>query len=154
MVFDKTGTLTQDGLEVLGHMAIQDCGDLGSLNSSCRIDFQLALSVCHSLVCLDDSLIGDPLDIEMFTYAKSMNQVTLDSDSVFFNQERIKILKRNEFESRLQRMSVVIQAQNSKKLLVKGSPEVICSMCKEVPKNFGEILSEQTSKGYRVIAFG
>ena len=69
MVFDKTGTLTEDGLEVLGHQAIQDDCKFSPLNQGTNTDFQLALSVCHSLVYLNENLIGDPLDIQMFTYA-------------------------------------------------------------------------------------
>ncbi len=70
----------------------------------------------------------------------------------------LAILKRFDFESSLQRMSVIVKDNYSGQLRVfsKGSPEKIRTLCREdtVPANFHEILEVYTEKGYRVLALG
>ncbi len=73
--FDKTGTLTEDGLDM--HSVV----GVGPVNGS-DVEFLLptthvpdlgeksnilaCLASCHSLTLIDNSLIGDPLDVKMF----------------------------------------------------------------------------------------
>ena len=68
----------------------------------------------------------------------------------------IGIVRRFDFESKLQRMSVVVKdyQDNSFKLHLKGSPEKVQELCKPetIPQEFQEILDNYTVKGYRVIA--
>lgn len=64
-------------------------------------------------------------------------------------------MKRFEFESSLQRMSVVVKKGGEHQLLVKGSPEIIKTLCtgSSIPGDFGQNLDSLTKQGYRVIAF-
>lgn len=79
--FDKTGTLTEEGLEVLGvrtidkstgrfselHSDVSEVPPVGGQNGKTPLLY--ALATCHSLKRIDkDSVVGDPLDIEMFDF--------------------------------------------------------------------------------------
>ncbi|KZT19690.1 hypothetical protein NEOLEDRAFT_1158964 [Neolentinus lepideus HHB14362 ss-1] len=77
--FDKTGTLTEDGLDILGVRGlernvnrfgelIEDVHDLPM--SDAKANFLYALATCHSLQVVDGEIIGDPLDVKMFTFTK------------------------------------------------------------------------------------
>ncbi|KAL7416022.1 hypothetical protein BDY24DRAFT_337463 [Mrakia frigida] len=79
--FDKTGTLTEEGLEVLGVRSIdKTTGRFSELHSDVtevpltggengKTPLLYALATCHSLKRIDeDSVVGDPLDIEMFNF--------------------------------------------------------------------------------------
>jgi cation-transporting ATPase 13A3/4/5 len=66
------------------------------------------------------------------------------------------IIRRFEFSSALQRMSVICKNQIDGKFrsFVKGSPELIGTLClsESIPQNYKEILDNYTKEGYRVIA--
>lgn len=77
--FDKTGTLTEEGLDILGVRGLdrhahrfgellEDIHDLphGQGNAT----FLYALATCHSLKVVDGEVIGDPLDVKMFTFTR------------------------------------------------------------------------------------
>ena len=70
----------------------------------------------------------------------------------------IGIVKRFDFSSKLQRMSVLVKNTNESffKCFVKGSPEKIKKLCdpSTLPLDFNEKLDNCTSKGYRVLAMG
>ena len=79
-----------------------------------------------------------------------------DEDIVFKTHYELGIVKRFDFSSKLQRMSVLVKNVNEPffKVFCKGSPEKIRELCKPdtVPANFNEILSKYTTKGFRVLA--
>ena len=60
----------------------------------------------------------------------------------------IGIVRRFDFSSKLQRMSVIVKnnCEDFFKIFAKGSPEKIKEMCREetIPNNFTEILSKYT----------
>ena len=66
------------------------------------------------------------------------------------------MLRRFDFTSKLQRMSVIIRnfLDFSFRAYVKGSPEKIRELCRPetLPRNFDEILEIYTEYGYRVLA--
>lgn len=66
------------------------------------------------------------------------------------------IIRRFEFSSALQRMSVIARNEIDGKFraFVKGSPEMIASLCENgsLPSNYKEVLEIYTKEGYRVIA--
>lgn len=77
--FDKTGTLTEDGLDILGIRGLdrteQQFGELVSdihdlPQGRSKANFLHALATCHSLKMVDGEVIGDPLDVKMFTFTK------------------------------------------------------------------------------------
>lgn len=130
------------------------------------------MASCHSLTIINNKLIGDALDIKMFEWTgwliednnenkfdelilsilkPKSNFETNDFDKVkenFMNDNfpnEIAIIRRFEFSSKLQRMSVVVRNINENKfrLHVKGSPEVIRELCKAetIPDNFHLVLN-------------
>jgi len=80
---------------------------------------------------------------------------TEDEEKIMRSQYELAILRKFEFSSNLQRMSVVIKNKNENlsKIYMKGSPEKIRDLCREdtVPKNFDNMLSYYTNKGFRII---
>lgn len=86
--FDKTGTLTEDGLDVLGirvvHRPAMRFSDLladatallpgAAYERDPTVDYHVhraalhTMATCHSLRLVDDALVGDPLDLKMFTF--------------------------------------------------------------------------------------
>lgn len=72
--FDKTGTLTEDGLKISGVIAFDPANNIPYTITSgkdlCKLTpelFQL-MATCHSLRHFAGRLVGDPLDVEMFTF--------------------------------------------------------------------------------------
>jgi len=75
-----------------------------------------------------------------------------------FSNRTIGIVRKFEFASKLQRMSVVTKVIGDPiyRMFIKGSPEKIREMCNEktIPGNFHKILQKYTENGYRVLALG
>jgi len=140
------------------------------------------LASCHSITRVDGELIGDPLDIEMFNSTGwILDEPEVGGDDpneiisafVMPNEDQrnydwtkdegnelrpyqIGIIRRFDFTSKLQRMSVIVQnLRNSRyRLYTKGSPEKIMELSKpeSLPKNYLEVLSKYTQRGCRVLA--
>jgi len=136
------------------------------------------MAVCHSLTYVKETMIGDPLDIKMF---ESTKWILEENDQQKYDrlvlavvkpppssyeqiegveevpEKAIGIIRRFEFSSKLQRMSVVVKnLQETKfKVHIKGSPEKVRELCRpeSVPENFHHILEKYTEEGYRVLAY-
>ena len=131
------------------------------------------MATCHSLTSIQGEITGDALDKKMMEWTgwvlednnenkfdqlilavvkpKTWNeQQDFDSikEKVFRNnfQKEIGVIRRFDFSSKLQRMSVIVRGLNDDnfRLHVKGSPEVIRELCKlnSIPDNFHVILNE------------
>ena len=61
------------------------------------------------------------------------------------------VLKQFEFESKFQRMSVVVRDQERFFVFSKGAPEKIAQMVQRVPNNFKSTLDQLTMRGLRVL---
>jgi len=148
--------------------------------------FLEAMASCTEITYVNNSLVGDPLDVKMFeatgwvldepssrtkqeesvvhamVYPKDMRRVEMDQElesNMSTVQERqfcSAIIRRFEFSSALQRMSVICKNEydNRFRIFVKGSPEMISTLCMKhtLPDNFNEILEKYTKEGFRVIA--
>ncbi|KAI2811031.1 hypothetical protein BLOT_002201 [Blomia tropicalis] len=159
--FDKTGTLTSNNLVVEG------VAGLNSSNNSEIIPVQEAptetiqvLAACHSLVQLEDGLVGDPL--EKATLGEIEWTLT-KGDTVVPKKGKIpgmKIFHRNHFSSHLKRMSVVagynVHASGDTNYFVsiKGAPEMLKPMFSKLPDNYDKVYLEMSRKGTRVLALG
>lgn len=94
------------------------------------------MACCHSLRVIDESLIGDPLDLSMFEFTKwQLNDQPSRHSGIPVSTSKgdrsIDTLKQCIFDPTLQRMSVIaIGADNILKVYSKGAPEVILSLCK------------------------
>ena len=71
-----------------------------------------------------------------------------DNDMRFDNLKEIGIIRRFEFSSKLQRMSVIVRnlQETGFKVHIKGSPEKIRELCmtETIPNNFHYILEKYT----------
>ncbi|XP_055021515.1 cation-transporting ATPase 13A2 isoform X2 [Boleophthalmus pectinirostris] len=177
--FDKTGTLTEDGLDVWGVMEGSSAGFSELVpNPSCLPPGPVlsALACCHTLTLLHGNPLGDPLDLKMVESTGWIldepqgNRQTLNSE---FGGHRVlavmkpptekhtnavAIVRRFPFSSALQRMSVVTVTPGGQSVVafLKGSPEMVASLCKEetVPAQFTTTLSNFSKDGLRVLALG
>lgn len=65
-------------------------------------------------------------------------------------------MKRYDFESKLQRMSVIVKNMfdGEFRAYVKGSPEKVADLCikSSLPADYEQQLAQYTRKGFRVIA--
>ncbi|GJQ78042.1 hypothetical protein Trydic_g2388 [Trypoxylus dichotomus] len=165
--FDKTGTLTEDGLDMWGIVPINEVKVQDPIKESNLLDYRSnllrAMSSCHSLAKIDDELTGDPLDFKMFESTtwqlkESENKQICAVLTPKTEEVEVAVLKRFQFSSTLQRMSVITQASDSDSLDIycKGSPEIVMSLSKKetIPNDILDKLSEYTVQGYRVIAVG
>lgn len=88
-------------------------------------------------------MIGDPLEIKMFEATKyHLCQESEYLSTCKWQESEIHIVKRFEFSSKLQRMSVIVKHGPQFKVHTKGSPEKLRSLCliESIPKNFHKIL--------------
>ncbi|MEJ1283285.1 hypothetical protein NN561_014254 [Cricetulus griseus] len=103
-----------------------------------------AMTSCHSLILLDGTIQGDPLDLKMF------------EGTGWSPVDAITILRQFPFSSALQRMSVIAQLSGDlhPHVYMKGAPEMVARFCRTetVPKNFPQELKSYTVQGFRVIA--
>ncbi|XP_036895871.1 probable cation-transporting ATPase 13A5 isoform X1 [Sturnira hondurensis] len=176
--FDKTGTLTEDGLDLWGTVSTADnCFQEAHSFASGRAlpwgPLCAAMASCHSLILLDGTIQGDPLDLKMFEgTAWIMEDHNADycefrmSDSNVIIKPgpkasqspvgAISIVRQFPFSSSLQRMSVVarLAGEGHFHVYMKGAPEMLARFCRSetVPKDFPQQLRNYTQQGFRVIA--
>ncbi|XP_066097799.1 probable cation-transporting ATPase 13A4 isoform X1 [Saccopteryx bilineata] len=175
--FDKTGTLTRDGLDLWGVVPCDKNGfqEVHSFASGRALPWgplAAAMASCHSLILLDETIQGDPLDLKMFEATNW--EVAISGDSVHIKGvpahamvvkpcttasqvpvEGIAILHQFPFSSALQRMTVIVQEVGGDWLaFMKGAPEKVASFCRPetVPTSFVSELQSYTTQGFRVIA--
>ena len=154
------------------------------------------LACCQGATMVNNKLIGDPIDVEMFeatgwtlvedagdpenynpkipTFVRPSEEQSLTSkleefkgsmnnienaekiDSIMMNHYELGIVRRFDFESKLQRMSSVVKSLTGTSFMCycKGSPEKISELCQEntIPENFNDVLNKYTSQGFRVLA--
>lgn len=207
--FDKTGTLTEEGLSVYGFRVSTMVSETQSVfnrfhttikgfqnplmfsdpeffeghKEEAKTHFVECMAACHGLTKVNNKMIGDPLDIEMFNSTHwvldepevggedpqdmigafvmpNLEQKNYDwaTNEKAVRPYQLGIIRRFDFSSKLQRMSVIIQNMRDQKyrLYIKGSPEKIRELSKPetLPGNFMEILANYTQQGCRVLALG
>ncbi|XP_038605005.1 probable cation-transporting ATPase 13A4 [Tachyglossus aculeatus] len=174
--FDKTGTLTKDGLDLWGVVPCDRNGfqEVHSFHSGKALPWGPlcgAMASCHSLIILEGTIQGDPLDLKMFeatnweidNYRSHPNCKEVTSQAVVVRPghtatqvpvEGMIILHQFPFSSSLQRMSVVVKQVGGDYLAyMKGAPERVASFClpETVPTTFTSELQIYTVQGFRVI---
>uniref|UniRef100_A0A8C7B6R1 ATPase cation transporting 13A2 n=1 Tax=Neovison vison TaxID=452646 RepID=A0A8C7B6R1_NEOVI len=177
--FDKTGTLTEDGLDVMGVVPLKGQAFLPLVPEPHRLPMGpllRALATCHALSRLQDTPVGDPMDLKMVESTGWVLEEGPAASSAFGTQVLavmrpplqepqlqgeeppvpVSILSRFPFSSALQRMNVVVAWRGAAQLeaYVKGSPELVAGLCKPetVPPDFAQRLQSYTAAGYRVVA--
>ncbi|CAG9121353.1 unnamed protein product [Plutella xylostella] len=161
--FDKTGTLTSDNLVVEGVAGIGSHKDATVIPlSEAPLETVQVLASCHSLVQLDDGVVGDPLEKATL---KAVEWNLTKGEAVVPKKGKspgLKIIHRNHFASALKRMSVIAGYQiNERGFMethyissVKGAPETIKPMLKEVPSHYDDVYLTLSRRGARVLALG
>ncbi|XP_045404555.1 polyamine-transporting ATPase 13A2 isoform X1 [Lemur catta] len=178
--FDKTGTLTEDGLDVMGVVPLKGQAFLPLVPEPRYLPMGpllRALATCHTLSWLQDTPVGDPMDLKMVESTGWVLQEEPATDSAFGAQVLavmrppvrepqlqgmeeapmpVSVLRRFPFSSALQRMDVVVAwpGATQPEAYVKGSPELVAGLCNPdtVPTDFAQTLQSYTAAGYRVVA--
>ena len=111
-----------------------------------------------------EELVGDPMEVKLFEFAElQLNQSHEDIDVIFSFGSAYglsgEVYKRFEFESELQRMSVIAKvhsgdAESAFTAYCKGSPEIMkeIMVAESLPSNFSTVLTNYASQGFRVLA--
>lgn len=159
--FDKTGTITGEDLMVEGVVGTDDT-DLLKLTplSSTNLETTLTLASAHSLVLLEDGVIGDPMEntaLEALGWCVNKGDTILPSSNNSSHRAAITIKRRFQFSSLLKRMSTVSSVitpdrQVKTMVSVKGAPEVIKAMISNVPNHYESTYKYYTRRGSRVLA--
>jgi len=165
--FDKTGTLTSDDLVVEGIAGLpkDEEGNSGGKDGVIPVDQAptesiQVLATCHSLVMLDDGLVGDPLEKATLT---AVDWSLTKGEAVIPRKGKmagLKIFQRHHFSSALKRMSVVagytVPGTSETRYLatVKGAPETLRQMFKSVPEDYDTNYLTMSRRGARVLALG
>jgi len=150
--FDKTGTLTGENLEVEGVAClINDSFHLLKSNNLPKETIQ-TIATAHALVKLDNQVIGDPMEkasLEYIDWQLNGHQVYSSTE-----KQKIHLVRRFQFTSALKRMSVVCHPSNERHCFVsvKGAPEVIKTMLKQVPSDYDSTFKSYSRSGCRVLA--
>ncbi|XP_065339306.1 endoplasmic reticulum transmembrane helix translocase [Cloeon dipterum] len=157
--FDKTGTLTSDNLVVEGIAGLQSEKGVMPITDAPKECVQV-LATCHSLAQLDEGLVGDPLEKATLT---AIDWTLTKGDAVIPKKGKLpgmKIFHRHHFSSALKRMSVVAGYTQSGTgdthyiATVKGAPETLEPMFKNVPEDYRKVYLEMSRRGARVLALG
>ncbi|XP_063487839.1 polyamine-transporting ATPase 13A2 isoform X3 [Symphalangus syndactylus] len=158
--FDKTGTLTEDGLDVMGVVPLKGQTFLPLVPEPRRLPvgpLLRALATCHALSWLQDTPVGDPMDLKMVESTGWVLEEEPAADSAFGTQV-LAVMRPPLWEPQLQgmRMSVVVAwpGATQPEAYVKGSPELVAGLCnpETVPTDFAQMLQSYTAAGYRVVA--
>ncbi|XP_078186623.1 polyamine-transporting ATPase 13A2 isoform X29 [Callithrix jacchus] len=158
--FDKTGTLTEDGLDVMGVVPLKGRAFLPLVPEPRRLPvgpLLRALATCHALSRLQDTPVGDPMDLKM---VESTGWVLEEepAEDLAFGTQVLAVMRPPLWELQLQemRMSVVVSWPGAPQpeAYVKGSPELVAGLCnpETVPTDFAQLLQSYTAAGYRVVA--
>ncbi|XP_039280958.1 manganese-transporting ATPase 13A1 [Nilaparvata lugens] len=158
--FDKTGTLTSDNLVVEGVAGVGDKPEQVLAMSNVPLESVQVLATCHSLVQLDDGIVGDPLEKATL---QAVDWNLTKGDAVIPKKGKapgMKIFQRFHFSSALKRMSVVAgytlpgSTDTSYVVTVKGAPETLKHMFASVPSTYDSVYLSMSRRGARVLALG
>ncbi|XP_064615938.1 endoplasmic reticulum transmembrane helix translocase-like [Liolophura sinensis] len=156
--FDKTGTLTSDNLVVEGVVGLNGKEMMAATDTP--LETIQVMATCHSLVQLDDDLVGDPLEKATLS---SVDWILTKGESVIprkYKGQNLKIYHRFHFSSALKRMSVIAghTPPGSSDVVyiasVKGAPETLKPMFSECPSDYDQVYLTMARRGARVLALG
>ncbi|CAI5741640.1 unnamed protein product [Hyaloperonospora brassicae] len=161
--FDKTGTLTKQGLDFLGVQPVKDArfGPIVSDVKDAQLSEELlyALTTCHSVGSLEDRLVGNEVEVRMFT---STGWTLVEEEGaqpyVRSNTDReleLEFIKRYDFDHHRMSMSVVVRNRKSGRYFVfcKGSYERMqqLSTAATVPDEYKSVADRLAKDGCYVL---
>lgn len=132
---DKTGTITEGKIDVIDYLDIHEKKNPDIL--------KLAL-LCNSAI-VHHKVLGNAIDVSLWEHAIK-NNIHLE--------KKIKKLDEESFDYNKKAMYTVIEEKNEIKLVVKGAPDNVIALCKNIPdkKAFHEKLMQLNDSGLRMIA--
>ncbi|EAU86785.2 ATPase [Coprinopsis cinerea okayama7 len=158
--FDKTGTITAEDLVLEGVVGVHpsDPRKMVNVKETSR-DTTLCLAAAHALVKLDDgTVVGDPMEkttLDSLEWTIGKGELVAPTNSSAPHKTIIAIRRRFQFSSALKRMSTISTLPGGGLLVaVKGAPETIKGMLKEVPESYDDTYKWYTRNGSRVLALG
>jgi len=118
------------------------------------------MSTCHTIAVVDSKEVGDNMELEIMKagqgYFKDGDDSKIHCKLFNNDNEFFKVLKNFEFDSNVQRMSVLAQNSVSSQNFIfsKGNPEKLKLLCKQstIPDNYEQHQKYLSDKGYRVLA--
>ncbi|CAO3610518.1 unnamed protein product [Cunninghamella echinulata] len=177
--FDKTGTLTKEGLEYYGVYPVSkintnnDNGETIAFGESVQHYADLkeddevhqllkwGLSTCHSVTTLDDTLVGNFVDVVMVEATGASISTDGEHDLVTIHhphnnekKEQLEIIQRFEFQHARASMSVVVRNSQTGRIYIfcKGAFERIKAISNEkVPNDFDQATSNLAYEGCYVL---
>ncbi|CAD5228549.1 unnamed protein product [Bursaphelenchus xylophilus] len=161
--FDKTGTLTTDNLVVEGiAKGVDKNGKIEIVKTPADVDPNSirVLASCQSLVRFDEELVGDPMEkacLNWIDWNVSRNDSVIPKKS---KMQPLKIVQRYHFSSQMKRMTVVASyippgtTEPRHIAVLKGAPEVLRGMYKDLPKDYDQTYQQLAQAGSRVLALG
>ena len=134
---DKTGTLTQN------KMKVAECTLKNNENTA------IAISLNSTAFLDGDNFIGNPTEGATLLYLKGLGY------DYMALRNRYEVLERIPFSSNLKYMSSTISTGEGKRLLLKGSPETVLSLCEGYEGKESELERIQSfqKRGMRCICF-
>jgi len=165
--FDKTGTLTSDDMRFLGVILPMNMIGSSSVESPALVqdilglplEVQHTLVTCHNLSSVEGvstDLIGDPMEKAMFRacgWSISPNNSSIHPPAGSSLQS-IQVKHRFAFESKLRRMSVLVNRSAAVSLYTKGAPETLKDLLlpDSLPLRYDLFYRHQMQLGRRVLA--
>lgn len=154
--FDKTGTLTTEFMKLKGVFEY-DLGANVENFEKLNLNVQKCLSACHSLTLYENQFLGDPQEIAMLE-AVGWNCKLMENGKLSVSdpegKHNIHSKFTYHFSPEIKRMGVVVEENGKHCLFMKGAPEVILPLCRDVPNEMYETFVNLTREGYRVLACG
>ncbi|XP_015061017.1 probable manganese-transporting ATPase PDR2 [Solanum pennellii] len=150
--FDKTGTLTSDDMEFSGVGGLTDSEDLEREMTTVPSRTLEILASCHSLVFVDNKLVGDPLEkaaLKGIDWTYKSDEKAMPKKG---GGDAVQIVQRHHFASHLKRMAAVVRVQEQFFAFVKGAPETIQERLIDVPQSYVPTYKKYTRQGSRVLA--
>ncbi|KAL3660743.1 hypothetical protein V7S43_014147 [Phytophthora oleae] len=161
--FDKTGTLTKQGLDFLGVQPVKNSlfaplvNDVKDAQSTEELLY--ALTTCHSVGSLEDRLVGNEVEVRMFT-ATGWELVEKEGEQPCVRSKvdpglELEFVKRYDFDHHRMSMSVVVRNRKSGKYYVfcKGSYERMqqLSTPESVPADYKSVADRLAKDGCYVL---
>ncbi|KAI0079207.1 endoplasmic reticulum Ca-transporting P-type ATPase [Panus rudis PR-1116 ss-1] len=158
--FDKTGTITAENLVLEGVAGIDPNDRMKLVNvKEAGRETVLCLAAAHALVRLDDGgIVGDPMEkttLDALNWQLNKGDTITPTDASAPHRTVIHIRRRFQFSSALKRMSTISTVPSGKVVVaVKGAPETIMGMLRDVPEFYESTYKQFTKMGSRVLALG
>ena len=132
---DKTGTITEGKIDVI------DCFDLHEKKNTEVLNLAL---LCNAAI-VHHKVLGNAIDVSLWEYALKNNM---------HPDKEIKKLDEEAFDYNRKAMYTVIEEKGSAKIIVKGAPDNIIALCKNIrnKRKLHERLINLNNSGLRMIA--